>query len=196
MIMKNTLIIIALFAAVLVAGCSTTGYVVKARGINSMGPANATVTITEYSDFECPFCGQAEPTVKQIIDKYPNDVRVIYKQFPLSQIHPYAEKAAEASECAADQGKFWEMHDVMFSNQNNLYTNSLKDYAKQIGLNTDDFNKCLDSGAMKSRIDNDLREGGSAGVRGTPAFFVNGHMISGAQPFSVFDSAVQNALAA
>jgi len=192
--MKGILIIFALLAVVFVAGCSTTGYVVKARGLNVAGSDNATVTILEYSDFQCPFCGQAEPTIKQILDKYPNDVRVIYKHFPLSQIHPYSEKAAEAAECAADQGKFWEMHDIMFANQNNLYTNSLKQYAKDIGLNTDDFNSCLDSGAMKPRVDNDLRDGGEAGVRGTPAFFVNGRLISGAQPFSVFDSAVKNAL--
>ncbi|HLC67299.1 MAG TPA: DsbA family protein [archaeon] len=192
--MKGILIIFALLAVVFVAGCSTTGYVVKARGLNVAGSDNATVTILEYSDFQCPFCGQAEPTIKQILDKYPNDVRVIYKHFPLSQIHPYSEKAAEAAECAADQGKFWEMHDIMFANQNNLYTNSLKQYAKDIGLNTDDFNSCLDSGAMKPRVDNDLRDGGEAGVRGTPAFFVNGRLISGAQPFSVFDGAVKNAL--
>src|SRR3989344_1952564 len=192
--MKGILIIFALLAVVFVAGCSTTGYVVKARGLNVAGSDNATVTILEYSDFQCPFCGQAEPTIKQILDKYPNDVRVIYKHFPLSQIHPYSEKAAEAAECAADQGKFWEMHDIMFANQNNLYTNSLKQYAKDIGLNTDDFNSCLDSGAMKPLVDNDLRDGGEAGVRGTPAFFGNGRLKSGAQPFRVFDSAVKNAL--
>ena len=88
------------------------------------------------------------------------------------------------------------MHDKMFANQNNLYTNSLKQDAKDIGLDADEFNSCLDSGAMKPRVDNDLRDGGAAGVRGTPAFFVNGRLISGAQPFSVFDNTVKQALVA
>jgi protein-disulfide isomerase len=189
-------LILGLVAIVLISGCTSTGYVVKAKNDNMLGPENAKVTIIEYSDFECPFCSRAKPTIDQILEKYPDDVKVIFKHMPLTQLHPYAQKAAEAAECAADQGKFWEMHDMLFDNQDNLYTTSLKEYAKDLGLDTEQFNACLDSGAMKARIDKDAQEAQSAGVRGTPAFFVNGRLISGAQPFTVFDSAVKAALAA
>lgn len=134
-----------------------------------------------------------EPTIKQILEKYPDDVRLVYKHFPLP-IHANSRKAAEAAECAADQGNFWEYHDKLFENQETLYVPMLKDYAKQTGLNTTQFNACLDSGAMSNRVEQDKKEGESLGVRGTPTFFVNGKLISGAQPFSVFDDAVSKAL--
>ena len=171
----------------------TTGYATKQTGENSLGPENAKVIITEFSDFQCPYCGKAEPTIKQILAAYPNDVRLVYKHFPLP-FHENSEKAAEASECAAAQDKFWEYHDILFANQNALYVPMLKDYAKQLGLDTDAFNKCLDGGAMKSAVESDMKEGESIGVSGTPAFFVNSRVISGAQPFSVFDNAVKTEL--
>ena len=172
--MKNGIIVIVLFAAVFIAGCSTTGYVVKARGINSIGHANASVTIVEYSDFECPFCGQAEPTIRQIEEKYPNDVRVIYKQFPLSQIHPYAQKAAEASECAADQGKFWEFVDMDYEHQDELNRDTLQTWAAALGLDTKLFARCTASHIKKAAILAEYKKGQDVGVSGTPTFFVNG----------------------
>ncbi len=173
---------------------SPAGYVTgEAYSWNIKGAHAAKVTIVEYSDFECPYCGRAEPTIKQILEKYPDDVQLVYKHFPLPS-HSNSWKAAEASECAAEQGKFWEYHDMLFENQDALYTPMLKDYAKQLGLDTDKFNNCLDSNTMKARVENDAEEGKSLGVSGTPAFFVNGKMISGAQPFSVFDTAVSRAL--
>lgn len=172
---------------------NSSNYTVTGSSNNVLGPESAKVTIVEYSDFQCPFCGKAAPTMKQILEKYPNDVRIVYKHFPLP-IHTNSKKAAEAAECAAEQGRFWEYHDTLFANQNALYTNMLKDYAKQIGLNTTQFNVCFDSGAMRNRVEQDKKEGESLGVRGTPAFFVNGKMISGAQPISVFEDAINKAL--
>jgi len=171
---------------------TTTGYAVGSE--NSLGPENAKVTIEEYSDFECPFCGRAEPTIKQVLEKYPNDVKLVYKHFPLPS-HKSAWKAAEASECAVYQGKFWEYHDKLFENQKELYVPMLKDYARQIGLNGDIFDRCLDSGMTFGKVKADQNEGQEKGVSGTPAFFVNGKLISGAQPFSVFDAAVSAELA-
>ena len=171
---------------------TTTGYSVGSE--NVLGSENAKVTIEEYSDFECPFCGRAEPTIKQILEKYPNDVKLVYKHYPLPS-HKSAWKAAEASECAVEQNKFWEYHDVLFANQNELYVPMLKDYAKQVGMNSDTFNRCLDSGMMFGKVKADQEEGAQKGVTGTPAFFVNGKLISGAQPFSVFDAAVGAELA-
>ncbi len=132
------------------------------------------IEVIEYSDFQCPACGAAYPEVKNIISQAGDKVKVIYKQFPLTSIHPYAFKAAEASECAADQGKFWEYHDKLFDNQNKLDVVSLKKYAADIGLDTANFNACLDTGTMASRVRADMEEAISKGVRATPTFFVNG----------------------
>ncbi|MEK6887652.1 MAG: DsbA family protein [Candidatus Aenigmatarchaeota archaeon] len=187
-------VIVALIAGFFVLNSGKTGYVVKQTGDNIRGSVNAKVTIIEYSDFQCPFCGKAEPTIKQVLAAYPDDVKFVYRHFPLPS-HSEAVKAAEASECAAQQGMFWEYHDKLFENQKSLYVPMLKDYAKQMGFNTTDFNACLDSGAMYSKVQANLKEGQAAGVTGTPAFFVNGKLISGAQPFSVFDSAIKTELA-
>ncbi len=156
-----------------------------------LGNANAPVTIVEFSDFQCPFCERFfTSTLPQIKTEYINTgkVKLIYRDFPLSSIHPYAEKAAEASECAHQQGDnfYWKMHDKLFENQNALDTESLKKYAQQIGLDTNKFNTCLDSGAMTQEISNDLADGTSYGVQGTPMFFINGQELSGAQPFESF----------
>lgn len=169
-----------------------TGYSVGSD--NELGPENAKVAIVEYSDFECPFCARAEPTMKQILEKYPNDVKLVYKHFPLPS-HKSSWKAAEAAECAVEQGKFWKYHDVLFQNQQELYVPMLKDYAKQLGMNADTFNRCLDSGMMFGKVKADQNEGAEKGVTGTPAFFVNGKLISGAQPFPVFDAAISAELA-
>jgi protein-disulfide isomerase len=161
------------------------------------GPKDAPVTMIEFADFQCPYCGRFHAqTLPLILKEYGDKVRIVYRDFPLSSIHPYAEKAAEAGECAHEQGKFWEYHDVLYLNQTALDRASLGRYAQNAGLDTAKFDSCLDSGKYASEVASDLRDGTAAGVQGTPAFFVNGQPISGAQPYNVFKSAIDAALAA
>ncbi len=122
-------------------------------------------------------------------------MKIVYKDFPLP-IHPNAQKAAEASRCAAEQGKYWEYHDLMFSNNTGLDPANLKKFAASLQLNTTQFDSCLDSDKYAQAIAKDVEEGNRAGVGGTPAFFVNGRFLSGAQPFSAFQEAIEDALAA
>jgi len=160
------------------------------------GNADAKVTLVEYSDFECPFCLRHLDTVNQILADYPNDVRFVYRHFPLS-FHPQAQKAAEAAECAGDQGKFWEMHDKIFE-ANGTATMSLakwKELAGELGLNQATFDTCLDSGETAGRVAKDLQEGTTAGVGGTPGTFVNGQLVEGAVPYATFKSIIDAELA-
>ncbi|MBI4163400.1 MAG: DsbA family protein [Candidatus Aenigmarchaeota archaeon] len=150
-----------------------TGYVFLSE-YTEHSKGSGQIEVVEYSDFQCPACGAAYPEVKNIISQAEDKVKVIYKQLPLTSIHPYAFKAAEASECAADQGKFWEYHNKLFDNQNKLDVVSLKKYAADIGLDTVNFNACLDTGATAGRVRADMEEAKSKGVRATPTFFVNG----------------------
>jgi protein-disulfide isomerase len=119
----------------------------------------------------------------------------VVRDFPLSSIHPDAQKASEASECADDQGKFWEYHDVVFANQSAIDVDSLKGYAAELGLDTGTFDECLDSGKYEQEVLQDMQDGQAAGASGTPAFFINGQHVSGAQPFSVFQQVIDAALA-
>ncbi len=153
------------------------------------------VVIEEFSDFECPFCGRAFPTVDRILDEYGDQVEFVYKHFPLTSIHPRAQKAGEASECARDQGKFKEYHDKLFQNQRALEITNLKQYAADLGLNTDKFNSCLDNSDKASVVNNDLAEGRQRGVTGTPTFFINGQKLVGAQPFENFKAVIDAQLA-
>jgi len=157
------------------------------------GDKNAPVTLIEYSDFECSFCGRVQPTMEQILDEYEGQVNLVYRHFPLS-FHQNAQKSGEASECAADQNKFWEMHDKLFANQSALDVDSLKGYAKELGLNTSTFDSCLDSGKYEQKVKDGITDGSKYGVQGTPATFVNGTMVSGAQPYENFQAAIENAL--
>jgi len=159
------------------------------------GGANAEVLIVEYSDFQCPFCERVTPTVQQILSTYGDQVKLVYKHFPLESLHPNAVKAAEASECAADQGKFWEMHDAMFADQNKLSTTDLKATAAGLGMDSTAFNACLDGGSKLAIVSADATEGSNYGVSGTPTFFINGQMVVGAQPFSSFKSVIDAELA-
>lgn len=154
------------------------------------GDEDAEKTIIEFSDFECPFCGRFyRDTLPQIQSEFidTGKVKFIYKHFPIPQIHQFALKAAEASECAADQGKFWEYHDTLFENQPRLSNRNLKSYAAEIGLNTTLFDACLDSGAMAQRVRADLEESRRRGVSSTPTFFIGEQKIEGSQPFSAFE---------
>jgi protein-disulfide isomerase len=168
---------------------------VAADGFPSKGPASAPVTIVEFSDFECPFCSRVVPTLEQVQQKYGDQVRLVFRQFPLNSIHPNAQKAAEASLCAHDQGKFWEMHDLMFEEQKQLTVAELKDKARRVGADGARFDECLDSNRHADAVRQDLREGMVVGVSGTPAMFINGRFLSGAVPFEQIAQIVDEELA-
>lgn len=160
------------------------------------GDSDAPVTIVEWSDFECPFCTRFyTQTFKQIDEEYikTGKVKMVYRDFPLS-FHANAQKAAEAAECAGEQGKFWEMHDKLFDNGVDGGVPSFKQFAADIGLGTAEFNDCLDSGSMASEVQKDMDDGVALGIRGTPGFIINGQLVSGAQPFSVFKQVIDEAL--
>ncbi|PTL82618.1 thioredoxin domain-containing protein [Vitiosangium sp. GDMCC 1.1324] len=159
------------------------------------GPEGAPVTIVEFSDFQCPFCSRAIGTVEEVLKAYPNQVRLVFRQFPL-EFHKQAPKAAEAALCANDQGKFWEMHDTLFANQKELEVPKLKEYAKKVGVDSAKFDKCLDSGEKAATVQADMADGQKVGVNGTPAFFINGILLSGAQPFDEFKSVIDSELQA
>jgi protein-disulfide isomerase len=158
------------------------------------GNPNAPVTIVEFSDFECPFCSRARPIVNQVRETYGDKVRVVFRNFPLYQIHAEAQKAAEAAGCAGEQGKFWEMHDRLFANQGKLQVPDLKAHAVALGLGADAFNQCLDSGKHGGDTQLDAQEGSEYGVNSTPAFFINGRSLVGAQPFETFAQLIDDEL--
>jgi protein-disulfide isomerase len=168
---------------------------VKVEAIGpTKGTADAKVTIVEFSDFECPFCSKAEESVTQVEEKYAGKVRVVYRHFPLS-FHSHAQKAAEAAACAEEQGKFWEMHKQLFANQRALEVADLKSHAAAIGLDAAKFADCLDNSKTKAKVEADAKAGSEAGVNGTPAFFINGKVLSGALPFSEFEKVINAELA-
>jgi predicted DsbA family dithiol-disulfide isomerase len=159
----------------------------------TIGPKTAPVTVVEFSDFQCPYCAQAAPIVKQIRETYGDKVRVVFREFPLS-IHRDAPKAAEAGACAQEQGKFWEMHDKLFADQKHLEVADLKESAKALGLDTEAFDSCLDSGRNEATWKADTKDGEGYGVSGTPFFFVNGRILSGVIPFDAFKSVIDQEL--
>jgi protein-disulfide isomerase len=159
-----------------------------------MGPKNAPITIIEFTDYECPFCGRVRPTITQIMDKYKGKVRYVLRDYPLP-FHGNAKKASEAAHCAGDQKKYWEMNKLLFQNQKTLGVGELKKYAKDIGLNTGKFDKCLDSGKYTKKVDENQAYGSKVGVNGTPAFFINGIVLSGAQPVGAFTEIIDAELA-
>jgi protein-disulfide isomerase len=159
----------------------------------SKGPANAPIQVIEFSDFQCPFCQRAHPTVQQVLSTYGDRVKLVYRHFPL-QGHPAARPAAEASACAAEQNQFWQYHDRLFDNPAKLGTSDLKQHAVELRLDTTRFNACVDSRKYKDLVDADMKEGEALGVNGTPAFFINGRLISGAQPFDVFKRIIDEEL--
>ncbi len=162
----------------------------------ALGPASAPVTLVEFSDFQCPFCARSEPVLKQVREKYGDKVQIVYRQFPLTSIHQYAFKAAEASLCAHEQGKFWPMHEALFADQSHLTVADLKATAGRIGLDRKKFDSCMDTGRAVEQVENDQRDGQRAGINGTPSMFINGvPMDAGAIPFNVLDAAIQKELA-
>jgi protein-disulfide isomerase len=160
-----------------------------------LGDPDAEVQLIIYDDFECPFCLRHADTVKQINQEYGDDVAIVIRHFPLS-FHPEAQKAAEASECAGEQGEFWAMHDKLFEAQANgtMSVTQYKADAKAIGLKTSKFNDCLDEGKYASKVTQQQAEAVSFGVNGTPGNFLNGQLISGAVPFAQFKAAIDSIL--
>jgi len=152
------------------------------------GSRNASVWLVEFGDFQCPFCGRAAPIVKRLLQDFPGRLAFVWKHFPLdyacnpvmrTQLHPEACKAAEAAECAGEQGKFWEYHDKLMENQDALDIASLKRYAEEMGLDPSAFAECLDSGRMASIVRRDIDEAIALDVPGTPTFFINGRVYTG-----------------
>jgi len=166
---------------------------VRDGGDPSQGPKDAPVTIVEFSDFQCPYCARMAPTFKRLHEAYGDKIRVVFRNFPLT-IHPQASKAAEAAACANDQGKFWEMHDKLFADQQKLQLADLKATAAAIGLDAQAFAECLDSGKHEPTWKADGADGQRYGVSGTPAFFVNGRLISGSQPYEAFAQVIDDEL--
>jgi protein-disulfide isomerase len=166
---------------------------VSTAGRPARGGDKAPVTIVEFSDYECPFCKRAEPTVQQVLKTYGDKVRFVYRHYPL-EFHAKARPAAEAAACAAAQGKFWEYHDKVFASDD-LGEAKLKAIAGEIGLDQAKFDACLAKGERKGEIDQDMADASAVGVTGTPAFFINGRMISGAQPFEKFKEIIDEELA-
>lgn len=160
----------------------------------SEGPNDAPVTIVEFSDFQCPYCSRIVPTLKKVTEAYGDEVRLVFRQFPLRSIHPQAQKAAEASLCALDQGKFWEMHDALFESQRALQIADLKAAAADLGLEAAAFDECLDGDRYSEQVATDLSDGVAAGVTGTPAIFINGRFMSGAQPYDAIAKVIDEEL--
>ena len=132
------------------------------------------VTVVEFADYQCPFCGQAEGLLKQVLEAYPKDVRLVYKQFPLTTIHPQAMAAAKAAVAAGRQGKYWEMHDLLFENQRQLSPEKYTEFAEKLALDVAQFQKDMESPEVLAQINRDLQDGKAADVSGTPTLFVNG----------------------
>lgn len=159
------------------------------------GEKNAAVTIVEFSDFQCPFCKAATATMHQVMAQYAGKVRWVFRDFPIASLHPLANKAHEAARCAAEQGKFWEYHDLLFQRSPQLAPAELKQYARGLKLDGDAFDRCLEAGKYQPAVAADLEEGQRLGVSGTPAFFINGRLLAGAQPATAFQQIIDSELA-
>jgi protein-disulfide isomerase len=159
------------------------------------GDPKAPVTIVEFSDYQCPYCRKAEASVEEVLAKHPGEVKLAYRDFPLRQIHPDAQSAAEASRCAEEQGRFWEYHDALFVATKPDPETQLQ-LVRSLGLDEKKFEACISSGMYKQQIEQDLQDGVEAGVSGTPGFFINGIALSGAQPISAFENIIKSELIA
>jgi protein-disulfide isomerase len=164
-------------------------------GHASKGDKDAPIQLVEFSDFECPFCARAHPTIQQVLSAYGDKIRFVYRHYPLPN-HPNAKPAAEASACALEQDRFWPFHDRLFANTSKLAGTDLKAHAASAGLDMARFTSCFESRKYKDQVERDITEAGGAGVTGTPAFFINGRPLEGAQPFEAFKRVIDEELAA
>jgi protein-disulfide isomerase len=161
-----------------------------------IGPEDAPITIVEFSDYECPYCQRWHTEVfEQLLETYPNEVRLVYRDFPLTSIHPNAIPAAIAANCAREQDAFWDYHDKLFGMELGLNTEAYQEYASQLDIDTEEFNECLDSGRYEEEVQADFDFAANLGVRSTPTFFINGIAVVGAQPFEVFQQVIEQELA-
>lgn len=158
-----------------------------------LGAKDAPVTIVEFSDFQCPYCRRVQPTLKRLMQEYEGKVKLVFRDFPLRNIHPQAQKAAEAAQCADDQGKFWPYHDKLFE-QTALQIDDLKKYAEELELDMEAFSTCLDSDKYAAEVEKDLQDGRRVGVNSTPSFYINGQPLSGAAAYENFQELVDAAL--
>jgi protein-disulfide isomerase len=165
------------------------------EGAPSKGPAKAPVTIVEFSDFYCPFCRRVLPTLAQLESQYGEKIKLVFRDFPIDSLHPGASKAHEAARCANEQGKFWVYHDKLFASPPKSGPEIFKGFAQELGLDVTAFDTCFDSGKYQAIVKKDIEEGNRVGVTGTPAFFINGRMISGAQPLESFVRVIDDELA-
>ncbi|MCC6313570.1 MAG: thioredoxin domain-containing protein [Thermomicrobiales bacterium] len=160
---------------------------------HAQGSADAPVTLVEYGDYECPFCGEAYGIVKQLQADEGSRLRFVFRNFPLTQSHPFAEKAAEAAEAAGAQGKFWEMHDMLYEHQDALEPQDLIAYATELGLDVERFTRDLDAGTYAERVREDFMSGVRSGVNGTPTFFINGRRLDAGFDLETLETAVNAA---
>lgn len=158
------------------------------------GSDSATITLIEYADFECPFCARAHQSLSSLLPKYGDDIRLVYRHFPLINMHPDAKPAAEAAEAAAAQGKFWDMHDALFDGQEDLSDEAIGAMADDIGLDGDKFQDAWQSGAGTQRIQSDMAAAKAAGIHRTPTFFINGVQFDGDSDEASLDDAIRAAL--
>ena len=158
------------------------------------GPADAPLTLVEYGDYQCPYCGAAYPVVKRLQKRLGKKLRFVFRNFPLTQSHPYALIAAEAAEAAALQGKFWEMHDLLFEQQTLLKPEIISVWAKRIGLNVEQFSFAIKQNAVEKHIKEDRQSGIRSGVNGTPTFFINGTRYDGSPDYSSLLAALESEL--
>jgi protein-disulfide isomerase len=168
---------------------------VRTEGGPVRGSAEAPVTLVEFSDFQCPFCKRSQATLNQLLERYPGKLKIVYRDFPLDQLHPQARGASEAARCAGDQGKFWDYHDVLFTQAPPLSPDAMRRYAEQAGLDLVAFDRCLSSGQHRDAVQRDVEEGMRLGVTGTPAFFINGRPLVGAQQIEAFTRVIDEELA-
>jgi protein-disulfide isomerase len=160
-----------------------------------LGPENAPVTIIMFSDYQCVYCQKwYSQTLKPLLNDYPDQIRFVYRDFPLSSIHPIATSAAEAANCAGDQNKYWEFFDEVFSSTESLGAEAIQNHAKAIELDMDSFNQCLSSRKYQAEVEADFTYAANLGVQSTPTFFINGLAVVGAQPYSVFSSLIDKEL--
>lgn len=167
---------------------------VDAKDSPRWGKADAPVEIVKFSDFECGYCTRAAETMEEVKAHYGDKITLVYRHFPLPN-HPRAHRAAEASQCADDQGKFWDYANELFTNQRAMGEDDLRSYATNVGLDGAAFETCLSSGKHKATVDRDIEDGRAVGMSGTPGFYVNGRVIGGAQPFEVFKEVIDEELA-
>ncbi|HTU08274.1 MAG TPA: thioredoxin domain-containing protein [Trebonia sp.] len=158
------------------------------------GPASAPVTVVEYGDYECPYCRGGARDVHRLLDRFPDGIRFVFRNFPIPQLHPHAMQAAEAAEAAAGQGKFWEMYELLLRPSSNLDLDSLVGYAERIGLDTGRFLNEVTGNVYEARIERDVAEGVRNGVNATPKFYVDGTRIDGHVPLEGLVTAVEGAL--